>query len=104
MPLDVLKINRSFAARLGTTTGDAVFVAILNLGRNFGLHVVAEGVETQAQLSRLQAHGCDAASEYLLMTPGPAPDHWAHPHPRSPGPDPLSSADLAGSVLRDQRQ
>lgn len=85
MPLDVLKIDRSFVAQIGTTTGDAVIAAILNLGRAFDLHVVAEGVETEAQLARLQDHGCDSASGYYLEAPRPAPEHWAHPHPAIAG-------------------
>jgi EAL domain-containing protein (putative c-di-GMP-specific phosphodiesterase class I) len=46
----------------------------IDLGHNMGLKVVAEGVETEAALHRLQAMGCDLAQGYLMSRPLPAVD------------------------------
>ena len=80
MPLDVLKIDRSFIAQSGTPIGDAVTATILNLGHALGVQVIAEGVETQDQLTQLHAMGCDAVSGFHLTRPGPAPVMWSGPH------------------------
>ena len=68
MPVDTLKIDRSFVA--STEPGHAELVALMvRAAHTFGLTVVAEGVEEPAQLTRLRADGCDLAQGYLLHRP-----------------------------------
>lgn len=73
LPIDVMKIDRSFVMRLGTDSGAAAVVrAIVALARALGLHLVAEGVETETQASLLTAQGCDELQGYLYSRPVPA--------------------------------
>jgi diguanylate cyclase (GGDEF)-like protein len=69
-PVDALKIDRSFVSDL-PVNGDAVAIcgAILAMARELKLIVIAEGVETDAQLEFLRAHGCDQAQGYLISRP-----------------------------------
>ena len=70
LPVDIVKIDRSFVERLGGPPGDEVLVrAVVQLARSLGLRSVGEGVETPAQLERLQSFGCDAAQGYLFGRP-----------------------------------
>jgi predicted signal transduction protein with EAL and GGDEF domain len=70
-PLDCLKIDRSFVRDIETDVDDrAVAEAIIGLGHNLRLDVVAEGVETEPQLTLLQ--GCDGFQGYLIAPPQPA--------------------------------
>jgi diguanylate cyclase (GGDEF)-like protein/PAS domain S-box-containing protein len=65
VPLTRLKIDRGFMADLAEGTHDAAIVdAVLALGRNLGLDVIAEGVETAAQEAFLAAHGCAEGQGY----------------------------------------
>jgi len=74
LPVDIVKIDRSFVERLGGPPGDEVLVrAVVQLARSLGLRSVGEGVETAVQLERLQSFGCDAAQGYLLGRPQPEP-------------------------------
>jgi diguanylate cyclase (GGDEF)-like protein/PAS domain S-box-containing protein len=66
-PVDVLKIDRMFIDELPEK--DAIAGSVINLARNLGLHVVAEGVENQGQFAWLKRSGCDAAAGYLLCPP-----------------------------------
>ena len=59
LPLDELKIDRSFVCELATNHGAAVVQTIIGLGHDLGLHVVAEGVETGETMAQLQGFGCD---------------------------------------------
>jgi diguanylate cyclase (GGDEF)-like protein len=69
-PVDVVKVDRSFVAGLGTQQHDTEIVrAVLALGQSLGLATVAEGVETTAQLHMLQDLGCDSAQGFLLARP-----------------------------------
>jgi EAL domain-containing protein (putative c-di-GMP-specific phosphodiesterase class I) len=69
-PLNVLKIDRSFIRDLHNDEGDAAIVdAILALSTSLGLEVVAEGVETVAQLDYLKQLACHRAQGYLLSVP-----------------------------------
>jgi EAL domain-containing protein (putative c-di-GMP-specific phosphodiesterase class I)/CheY-like chemotaxis protein len=73
LPVDTLKIDRSFINHLDTNSSDEAIVgAILALARNLGLHVVAEGVETLAQLQVLGRHGCEIAQGFYFSRPLPA--------------------------------
>ena len=70
LPLNELKIDKSFVDGLGTDRGDeAITVAILGLAKALGLHSVAEGVETEGQLAWLRAHGCEIVQGYLFSKP-----------------------------------
>ena len=70
LPIDALKIDQSFVHQLTTTSNDQTIVtAMIHMGRSLGLRVVAEGVETQAELAFLQAHQCDEAQGYFFSRP-----------------------------------
>ncbi len=72
-PIDVLKIDRGFIRDLPQSTDDtAICTAIIALGHSLGLSVLAEGVETEAQLAFLKARGCDSFQGYLCARPLPA--------------------------------
>src|SRR5690606_29106566 len=67
LPIDVLKLDRSFIAGLPDDPHDlAIVQAIAGLARNTGLDVVAEGVETQAQADLLRECGVERAQGYLF--------------------------------------
>jgi diguanylate cyclase (GGDEF)-like protein/PAS domain S-box-containing protein len=69
--LSFLKIDRSFVGRLGSRRDDAVVAAVIALAHALELRVVAEGVETAAQLEALRAMRCDEAQGYLMGRPLP---------------------------------
>ncbi len=72
LPLDQIKIDQSFVRDIITDPADAVMVrTIIDMARNFGLHVIAEGVETAEQLDFLKLHGCGAYQGYLFSKPVP---------------------------------
>jgi diguanylate cyclase (GGDEF)-like protein/PAS domain S-box-containing protein len=69
-PIDTLKIDRSFVRNLSTDAEDASIVsAVINMGRSLHLGVVAEGVETQEQLTFLQEYNCPEAQGYYFSHP-----------------------------------
>jgi diguanylate cyclase (GGDEF)-like protein len=73
LPVDELKIDRSFISRLDRDARDRHLVeAIIGMARALNLRVVAEGVETEQQLRLLDQLGCHVAQGYLLARPGPA--------------------------------
>lgn len=72
-PIDTLKIDRSFVADIGTDPDDAAIVrAIIVLGHDLNLKIVAEGVATVEQLRFLRAEGCDMVQGFLMSHPVPA--------------------------------
>ncbi|MCU7916470.1 MAG: EAL domain-containing protein [Candidatus Thiodiazotropha sp. (ex Gloverina cf. vestifex)] len=73
LPIDKLKIDRSFIRDLPNDS-DAIAItqAIISLGKNLGLHIIAEGVETLAQQALLQKMGCGEGQGYLYSPPVPA--------------------------------
>jgi Amt family ammonium transporter len=71
LPIDVVKIDKSFVDGLGTRY-DAVIGAVVDVAEAFDLTVVAEGVEHVEQLERLKALGCHMAQGFLLGTPARA--------------------------------
>jgi len=69
-PVDVLKIDRSFIAGLGTHEEDtAIVTAILSLAHSLGIRVVAEGVETEEQAKLLARMGCDVGQGFYFARP-----------------------------------
>lgn len=73
LPVNILKIDRTFVENLPDNSKDrAIAIATITMGRGLGLTVVAEGVQTKAQLEFLQAHGCDLVQGFLLSRPIPA--------------------------------
>ncbi len=73
LPLDEVKIDRSFVIGMANEPRNAAIVrSTVDLGRNLGLEVVAEGVETQAAYDELARLGCDYAQGFLLARPLPA--------------------------------
>jgi predicted signal transduction protein with EAL and GGDEF domain len=74
-PLDSLKIDRAFIRDMTTDSGDATIAkAIISLAQNLKLKVVAEGVETWAQLEFLRDHACDEMQGFLFARPMSAAD------------------------------
>ena len=74
LPVDELKIDKSFVQNLcGTATDDMVIVrSTIELGHNMGLVVIAEGVETSESLQILKSMGCDMAQGFFMSPPLPA--------------------------------
>jgi predicted signal transduction protein with EAL and GGDEF domain len=73
LPVDGLKIDRSFVRELATDPSDLAIVhSVVELGHNLGLKVVAEGVEDNQSWQRLAQLGCDAGQGYYLSRPAPA--------------------------------
>ncbi|MFW3169435.1 putative bifunctional diguanylate cyclase/phosphodiesterase [Geodermatophilus sp. CPCC 206100] len=70
LPIDVLKLDRSFVSRVDRDPKTrALCESVVGIGRSLGLDVVAEGVETPAQLGALRAAGCGFAQGFLLARP-----------------------------------
>jgi Amt family ammonium transporter len=89
-PFDVIKIDRSFVAALGTEdSANAIVRSIIDLGRGLGMRVVAEGVETIEQALYLSETGCDELQGYLLGRPLPVAD---------------AITDITASVAQELRQ
>ena len=73
LPIQELKIDRSFVMDMdGDGPGAAIVRSTIDLGHHLGMEVVAEGVETEAQLRELRTLGCDLAQGYHLLRPLPA--------------------------------
>ncbi|MGE0114605.1 MAG: putative bifunctional diguanylate cyclase/phosphodiesterase [Steroidobacteraceae bacterium] len=90
LPLDVLKIDRSFIMDIGVNqSGSSLVNAILFMAQALGLNCVAEGVEKEAQLHFLAANHCHEVQGYLLARPMAATDferwlqHWQSAQPNS---------------------
>jgi diguanylate cyclase len=72
LPVNTIKIDRSFVMNMEQDSNDAVIVrSTIDLGRNLGLRVVAEGVETRTEWTQLAALNCDYAQGYFLSRPLP---------------------------------
>ncbi len=87
MPIDELKIDRSFVSPMLVNESDLIIVrSTINLGHDLGLNVIAEGVEDNPTLEQLAVLGCDLAQGYHVSKPMPADafNRWltkTAPHP-----------------------
>jgi EAL domain-containing protein (putative c-di-GMP-specific phosphodiesterase class I) len=75
LPVDTLKIDKSFVQSIADTPNVATLVStVVTLARAFNMKTVAEGVETTDQLQKLRHMRCDQAQGYLFSRPIPASD------------------------------
>lgn len=75
LPVQEIKIDKSFVLKLSTNKGDEILVrSTIDLGHNLGLKVTAEGVEDEASLEILRSYGCETGQGYHISKPIPAPD------------------------------
>jgi Amt family ammonium transporter len=73
LPVDCLKIDRSFVSGLGVDPDDrAIVAAVVSMGHALGLTVTAEGVETPQQLDELERLGCDVGQGFYFAKPQPS--------------------------------
>jgi EAL domain-containing protein (putative c-di-GMP-specific phosphodiesterase class I) len=89
LPIDEIKVDRSFVTNMRNDANDTMIVrATVDLGRNLGLQVVAEGVEDRGTLARLAEFGCDLAQGFFLSPPMSGPDltKWLASHEVESGP------------------
>ena len=90
-PISHIKIDRSFVTPLEDPAHDSGIVrAIVEIGRSLGMSTIAEGIETEAQLARLRALGCDLGQGFLLGRPldsAAIRALLAHPSPMSSAPE-----------------
>jgi EAL domain-containing protein (putative c-di-GMP-specific phosphodiesterase class I) len=78
-PVARIKVDRSFVGKITDNAGDAAIVrSLIAMAHNLGLEVIAEGVETTAQVDFLSAEGCEEAQGYLYAQPLPAADFEAY--------------------------
>jgi EAL domain-containing protein (putative c-di-GMP-specific phosphodiesterase class I) len=94
LPVDELKIDRSFVSGMETDRDDAIIVrSTIDLGHNMGLKVVAEGIENEAIWHLLRQAGCDTGQGYFMSKPLPATQfdawHASWQPPRAAQPAPL---------------
>jgi diguanylate cyclase (GGDEF)-like protein/PAS domain S-box-containing protein len=90
LPIDELKIDRSFVQQMNTSKADATIVrSTINLAHSFGLRVVAEGVEDVATLELLSTFHCDIAQGYYMSRPLPVAqlERWLGERARNQGGD-----------------
>jgi diguanylate cyclase (GGDEF)-like protein len=108
LPVDRLKIDKSLVHGMMVEPKDSAIVrAVISLGRELGFTVIAEGVETEAQLAALDALGCEQAQGFLLAAPAAASDaealmtrRWGARH--LPVEHPLSKSTSRGSNVHVQ--
>src|SRR3954452_878145 len=85
LPVSEIKIDRSFVKSMHENEDDAVIVrSTVDLGRNLGLEVVAEGVETEEHWAKLTELGCELAQGYFLSRPVPPAELAAWIRERQP--------------------
>jgi diguanylate cyclase (GGDEF)-like protein len=97
LPITEIKIDKSFVMNMDKDENDAVIVrSTIDLGRNLGLKVVAEGVETAEVWAKLAALGCDMAQGFYLSKPVPAEEITE----RSSAPEtPTGAPSFAGGTI-----
>ncbi|GAB3730788.1 hypothetical protein GCM10028794_06460 [Silanimonas algicola] len=87
LPIDTLKIDKAFIGDLTDDPDDkAITATIITMAHSLGLHVVAEGVETAAQLGYLRGQGCDEVQGYWLSRPLETPQAFAFIRERNEAP------------------
>jgi diguanylate cyclase (GGDEF)-like protein len=100
-PIDALKIDQSFVRQLATGGDDVAIVsAVINMARSLKLRVIAEGVETQAEVDFLQVHGCDEAQGYYFAKPMPAGQFSSLLRRRIPKPQAVISSPSPVAIRR----
>jgi EAL domain-containing protein (putative c-di-GMP-specific phosphodiesterase class I) len=93
LPIDTLKIDKEFIGDLTDDPDDkAITATIITMAHSLGLHVVAEGVETEAQLGYLRGQGCDEVQGYWLSRPLETPQAFSFVRERNEGPRSGASA------------
>lgn len=96
LPFDVIKLDRSFVAGLGSSTRtERIVDAVSRIAHGLGARLVAEGVESAVQLARLRDIGCDEGQGYLLGRPM-TPDALA----RLPMPASMRRSEAAGALIQ----
>jgi diguanylate cyclase (GGDEF)-like protein/PAS domain S-box-containing protein len=99
-PVAAIKIDRSFIRDMEADSDDEAIVrAVINLGRNLSIDVIAEGVEQQSHADRLLAYGCELAQGFLFSPARPA---YMVPRLLSGQPLPLSAMPLPGEDLVEE--
>jgi diguanylate cyclase (GGDEF)-like protein len=94
LPIDELKIDRSFVSPMLQDESDLIIVrSTINLGHDLGLRIIAEGVEDEATLEHLALLGCDLAQGYHIGRPMPADafTRWLDEPDHAPAPAPLGA-------------
>jgi diguanylate cyclase (GGDEF)-like protein len=88
LPVDQLKIDRSFVIGLASGEDDALVRSIIDLAHNLRLKVIAEGVESKAVRDLLLQFGCDAAQGHYISRPAPRPTiaRWMEDQPTARAP------------------
>ena len=86
LPIDILKVDRSFVSILEEHNGGALTRAVVAISRELGLRTIAEGVEGVGQQTQLQALGCDYAQGYYYCRPVPAAQLEQHLTTTAPAP------------------
>jgi len=107
LPLDLLKIDRSFTARLGRADDSRTIVhSVVSMAHLLGMVTVAEGVENELQRRTLTELGCDALQGFLLARPMPAAavadfvgTHTGIQPPARPIPGPHGAEDSVGMLI-----
>ena len=69
IPFDILKLDRYFVSRIGAKKSETILKSTINLAKNLGMKVVAEGVETREQMEFLLGHGCRLGQGYYFSRP-----------------------------------
>ncbi len=93
LPVDELKLDRSFLADLTSGHNPAIVRSTVDLAHALGLRIVAEGVESEPSLELLRQFGCDTAQGFHLSRPRPAHEitRWLHENPQRRPPHPAPS-------------
>jgi diguanylate cyclase (GGDEF)-like protein len=105
LPVDEIKIDKSFVLDLKRDSDDEVIVrSIVDLGHNFGVKVVAEGVETPESWDMLNRLGCDLAQGYLISRPVPGTEIVECVRKLNAGLERATTATQQVRVLRDQQE
>lgn len=68
-PIDTLKIDKAFVSKIGNSKDEAIVNAIIAMGKAMGMSLIAEGVETEAQIEYLKNQGCDLFQGYYFSKP-----------------------------------